>query len=39
MTDGRRILAIPRHNPVDAYTMGGVVRDAGHTADQFGKLL
>ena len=26
MTDGARILTIPRHNPVNAYTMGGIVR-------------
>ena len=23
MSDGRRILTIPRHNPVNAFTMGG----------------
>ena len=33
MTDGRRILSIPRHNPVNAYTMGGVAQDAGLTVD------
>lgn len=31
MTDGQRILTIPRHNPVNACTMGGIVRDAGLT--------
>ncbi|MFQ5937998.1 MAG: type II toxin-antitoxin system HicA family toxin [Acidiferrobacterales bacterium] len=39
MTDGVRILTIPRHNPVNAYTMGGIVRDAGLTAAEFRKLL
>jgi predicted RNA binding protein YcfA (HicA-like mRNA interferase family) len=39
MSDGVRILTIPRHNPVNAFTMGGVVRDAGLTADAFKKLL
>ena len=39
MTDGVRILTIPRHNPVNAYTMGGIVRDAGLTAEEFRKLL
>ena len=29
MTDGVRILTIPRHDPIDAHTMGGIVRDAG----------
>lgn len=39
MTDGIRILTIPRHNPVNAYTMGGIVRDAGLSEDEFRKLL
>ena len=39
MTDGTRILTIPRHNPVNAFTMGGIVRDAGLTAEEFRKLL
>jgi hypothetical protein len=37
ISDGVRILTIPRHNPVNAYTMGGIVRDAG-TIEQFRKL-
>jgi predicted RNA binding protein YcfA (HicA-like mRNA interferase family) len=39
MTDGARILTIPRHDPIDAHTMGGIVRDAGLSAKQFRKLL
>jgi predicted RNA binding protein YcfA (HicA-like mRNA interferase family) len=39
MTDGVRILTIPRHNPVNAFTMGGIARDAGLTVEQFKKLL
>jgi hypothetical protein len=39
MTDGIRFLTIPRHNPVNAFTMGGIVRDAGLTVEQFKKLL
>jgi predicted RNA binding protein YcfA (HicA-like mRNA interferase family) len=39
MTDGVRILTIPRNNPVNAFTMGGIVRDAGLTPEQFRKLL
>jgi predicted RNA binding protein YcfA (HicA-like mRNA interferase family) len=39
MTDGVRILTIPRHNPVNAFTMGGIVRDAGLTVEAFRKLL
>lgn len=39
MSDGERILTIPRHNPVNAFTMGGIVRDAGLTPEGFRKLL
>jgi hypothetical protein len=39
MTDGVRILTIPRHNPVNAYTLGGIVRDAGLSAEKFRELL
>lgn len=39
MSDGRRILTIPRHNPVNAITMAGIVRDAGLTLEQFRALL
>lgn len=39
MTDGIRILTIPRHNPVNAFTLGGIVRDAGLTEREFRDLL
>jgi len=39
MSDGARIVTIPRHNPVKAFTMGGIVRDAGLTVEEFRKLL
>ena len=39
MSDGRRILTIPRANPVNAFTMGGIVRDAGLLIEEFRKLL
>ena len=39
MSDGIRILTIPRNNPVNAFTMGGIVQDAGLTIDEFRKLL
>lgn len=35
MTDGNRMLTIPRHNPVNALTMGGIVRDAGLMQGRF----
>ncbi len=39
MSDGVRIVTIPRHNPVNAITMGGIVRDAGLTNEAFRALL
>lgn len=39
MFDGQRILTIPRANPVNAFTMGGIVRDAGLSVEDFRKLL
>ena len=39
LTDGQRILTIPRHNPINAFTMGGIARDAGLTPEQFRDLL
>jgi hypothetical protein len=39
MTDGVRILTNPRQSPVNAFTMGGIVRDAGLTENEFRSLL
>jgi len=39
MTNDVRILTVPRNNPINAYTMGGIVRDAGLTIEEFRKLL
>jgi predicted RNA binding protein YcfA (HicA-like mRNA interferase family) len=39
MSDGLRFITIPRHNPVNALTMGGIVKDAGLTVEQFRQLL
>ena len=39
MTDGSRVLTIPRHNRINAITMGNIVRDAGLTNEQFRKLI
>jgi hypothetical protein len=39
MTDGVRFLTIPRDDPVSAFTIGGIIRDAGLTIEQFKKLL
>ena len=39
MSNGVRFLTIPRHNPINAFTMGGIVRDAGLTIEEFRELL
>ena len=39
MSDGVRIITIPRNNHVNAFTMGGIVRDAGLTVEEFKNLL
>jgi len=39
MTDGERIITIPRANPVDAYTMAGIVKDAGVSIRDFKRRL
>jgi predicted RNA binding protein YcfA (HicA-like mRNA interferase family) len=39
MTDGTRKLIIPRHNPINAATMGGIVRASGLTENEFRQLL
>ena len=36
---GVRVLTIPRHNPVNAITMGVIVRAAGLTVEEFRELL
>ncbi|CAK0776281.1 hypothetical protein CCP4SC76_6100001 [Gammaproteobacteria bacterium] len=39
MACGYSVITIPRHNPVNAITMGNIVRDAGSTNEEFRKLL
>ncbi|MEE4358761.1 MAG: type II toxin-antitoxin system HicA family toxin [Desulfococcaceae bacterium] len=39
MTNGRTIIIIPRHNPINAFTMGGIIKDAGLSVEQFKELL
>jgi len=39
MTNGERIIIIPRADPVDAFTMGGIIKDAGMTIEEFKELL
>jgi hypothetical protein len=39
MTNGKARLVIPRHNPINAITMGGIAKTAGLTPQQFRDLL
>ncbi len=39
MSDGTRQVTVPRHNPIKAFTLGGIVRDAGLTVEEFRCLL
>jgi len=34
-----RIIVIPRHNPIQALTMGSIIRDAGLNIEEFKELL
>ena len=39
MSNEERLVTIPRHNPIKAFTMGGIVKDAGLSVEQFKALL
>jgi predicted RNA binding protein YcfA (HicA-like mRNA interferase family) len=39
MTNGTVRLVIPRHNPINALTMGAIAKDAGLSPEQFRALL
>ena len=39
MRKGDRFITIPRHNPIKALTMGGIVKDAGLSVEAFKALL
>ena len=39
MSNGKIRLVIPRHNPINAITMGGIAKTAGLTPDDFRRLL
>ena len=38
MTDDARIVTIPRHNPVNRWTLAGILKDAGLSVEEFRKL-
>lgn len=39
MTNGERIIVFKRANPVNAYAIAGIVKDAGLTIEKFQQLL
>ncbi len=39
MSNGKTRLIIPRHNPINAITMGGLAKVAGLTPEEFRKLV
>ena len=39
MSYGIHFITIPGNNPVNAYTMAGIVKDRGLTVDEFKKVL
>ena len=39
LSNGEITVTIPRHNPVNAFTMGAIARDAGLTPAEFRKLM
>ena len=39
MSDGTRQITIPRHNPIQAFTLGGIVQDAVLRVEEFRKPL
>ena len=39
MTKGEIIITIPRANPVNTYTLRGIIEDAGLRIEQFKELL
>lgn len=39
MSNGKVRLTIPRHDPINAFTMADIARDAGLTPEQFRELL
>lgn len=39
MSNGVRFITVPRNNPINSFTMGGIIRDAGLTVEEFQNLL
>ena len=39
MTNGERIITIPRANPINSFTMAGIIKDAGLSIQEFKRIL
>jgi hypothetical protein len=39
LSNGGRFVTVPRNNPINAFTMGGIAQDAGFTVEEFRQLL
>jgi predicted RNA binding protein YcfA (HicA-like mRNA interferase family) len=39
MSNGVRIVVLPRHNPINAFTLAHIVKQAGFCIDEFKELL
>ena len=39
LSNGGRFVTVPRNNPINAFTMGGIAQDAGLTVEEFRQLL
>ncbi|TAL70565.1 MAG: addiction module toxin, HicA family [Bacteroidetes bacterium] len=39
MTDGEHVITIPRSNPINAYTMGAIIKGSGLTIEEYKKLI
>ena len=39
MVRGEEIIIIPRANPINVFTLKGIIKDAGLTVEKFKKLL
>jgi len=39
MINGERIITIPRANPINSFTLAGIIKDAGLDIESFRKLL
>lgn len=39
MSDGTRLVTIPRHNPINAHTLGAIITGAGLSVTEFKRHL